>query len=82
MLPVFLPGRGHLTEGLSGYHQANIVTLESGSKVALQASATFGKPDRTDRYETYVILEWRDGANVLARLEQHQSGTLAATNTR
>jgi hypothetical protein len=27
----------HLTDGLSGYHQANIVTLESGGAVALRA---------------------------------------------
>jgi phage-related minor tail protein len=27
----------HLTDGLSGYHQANIATLESGGKVTLRA---------------------------------------------
>ena len=35
-LAAWLPGE-HLTEGLSGYHQANIVTLESGGAVSLRA---------------------------------------------
>ena len=35
-LAAWLPSQ-HLTEGLSGYHQANIVTLESGGAVSLRA---------------------------------------------
>jgi hypothetical protein len=110
----------HLTEGLSGYHQANIVTLESGGAVTLrpvtstgqgmigayrwnasaawfdpagrtarflvltapgapaeaggsgltiaQATATFGRPARTYRHDSYVILLWPRGENLLARL--------------
>jgi len=37
-LAAWLPAR-HLTTGLSGYHQANIVTLESGGAVTLRAVA-------------------------------------------
>ena len=35
-LAAWLPAE-HLTEGLSGYHQANIVTLETGGAVSLRA---------------------------------------------
>jgi hypothetical protein len=118
-LAAWLPAE-HLTEGLSGYHQANIVTLESGGAVTLravtrtsgglvgayawnaaagwfdparrtanflvltapgapasaggsgitvaQATATFGRPARTYRYDEFVILVWPRGENLLARL--------------
>jgi hypothetical protein len=110
----------HLTDGLSGYHQANIVTLETGGAVTLravkqtaggqlaaytwnasttwfdpagstanflvitapgapataggvgltaaQATATFGRPAKTFRYDDYLILVWPSGDNLLARL--------------
>ena len=35
-LAAWLPAH-HLTDGLSGYHQANIVTLESGGAVTVRA---------------------------------------------
>jgi hypothetical protein len=40
-LAAWLPAR-HLTTGLSGYHQANIVTLESGGTVTLRPVTTAG----------------------------------------
>ena len=107
----------HLTTGLSGYHQANVVTLETGGAVTLRpvapdtsgrlaaytwnasaawydpaargatflvlsapgtagssglttarAIATFGPPARSYHYETYAILVWRPGVNLLAGL--------------
>ena len=110
----------HLTDGLSGYHQANIVTLETGGAVTLravkqtaggqlaaytwnasttwfdpagstanflvitapgapataggvgltaaQATATFGRPAKTFRYDDYLILVWPSGDNLLTRL--------------
>ena len=111
-----------LTEGLSGYHQANIVTLETGGAVSLRAvtqtkrglisaytwnasaawfdptasrasflvltapgapasaggegltvvaaTATFGRPASTYRYDAYLILRWPRADNLLARLRQ------------
>jgi hypothetical protein len=118
-LAAWLPAE-HLTEGLSGYHQANIVTLESGGAVTLravtrttggligaytwnasaawfdpaaatanflvltapgapaeaggegmtvaEATATFGRPARTYRFDEYLILVWPRSDNLLARL--------------
>ena len=118
-LAAWLPAE-HLTDGLSGYHQANIVTLETGGAVTLravipasggligaytwnasatwfdpvghpanflvltaqgapaaaagegltvaEATATFGRPARTDRYGEYVILIWPRDENLLDRL--------------
>jgi hypothetical protein len=118
-LAAWLPAE-HLTEGLSDYHQANIVTLETGGAVRLravhstsggriaafawnasaawfdparqtanflvltvpgapaaaggqgmtvaEATATFGRPARIDRYGEYLILVWPQAENLLARL--------------
>jgi hypothetical protein len=33
-----------------------------------QATATFGRPARTYRHDSYVILLWPRGENLLARL--------------
>jgi len=118
-LAAWLPAH-QLTAGLSGYHQANIVTLESGGAVTLravtatsggkvgaytwnasttwfdpgghtanflvltapgvssaaggsgmtaaEATATFGRPTATYRYQGFAILVWPRGDNLLARL--------------
>jgi hypothetical protein len=112
----------HLTAGLSGYHEANIVTLESGGAVTLravtpapggrlaaytwnasaawydpargsarflvldaaegpptasQAVATFGRPARRYRYQSYEIWVWPRGDNLLAPLRSGQSAVAA-----
>jgi hypothetical protein len=35
---------------------------------AAQATATFGRPAKTFRYDDYLILVWPSGDNLLARL--------------
>ena len=59
-LAAWLPAH-HLTNGLSGYHQANIVTLESGGAVTLRAVApTAG--GRVRAYAWNASLRWFDPA--------------------
>jgi hypothetical protein len=47
----------HLTNGLSGYHQANIVTLESGGRVTLRAVAPTAR-GRVRAYAWNASLRW------------------------
>jgi len=49
----------HLTNGLSGYHQANIVTLESGGRVTLRAVAPTAR-GRVRAYAWNASLRWFD----------------------
>ena len=59
-LAAWLPAQ-HLTEGLSGYHQANIVTLESGGAVTLRAVKR--TPDgRLGAYTWNASTAWFDPA--------------------
>jgi hypothetical protein len=57
-LAVWLRAR-HLTNGLSGYHQANIVTLESGGLVTLRAVAPTAR-GRVRAYAWNASLRWFD----------------------
>ncbi len=56
----------HLTEGLSGYHQANIVTLESGGAVTLRPVTTT-RPGLIGAYTWNASAAWFDPANRTAR---------------
>jgi len=51
----------HLTNGLSGYHQANIVTLASGGRVTLRAVAPTAR-GRVRAYAWNASLRWFDPA--------------------
>ena len=51
-----------------------------GGLTTRAAVATFGQPARTDRYRGYLILIWRPGENLLARLNSGQSAARAAPN--
>jgi hypothetical protein len=59
-LAAWLPAH-HLTNGLSGYHQANIVTLESGGRVTLRAVAPTAR-GRVRAYAWNASLRWFDPA--------------------
>jgi hypothetical protein len=54
-LAAWLPAH-HLTAGLSGYHQANIVTLESGGAVTLRPVTVTG--DRLTAYRWNASTAW------------------------
>jgi hypothetical protein len=58
-LAAWLPAH-HLTAGLSGYHQANIVTLESGGAVTLRPVTAAGR--RVTAYTWNASAEWFDPA--------------------
>jgi hypothetical protein len=64
-LAAWLPAR-HLTEGLSGYHQANIVTLESGGAVTLRP-VTSAKRGLIGAYTWNASAAWFDPAERTAR---------------
>jgi hypothetical protein len=55
----------HLTHGLSGYHQANIVTLATGGRVTLRA-VTAGRDGRLAAYTWNASAAWYDPARQAA----------------
>jgi hypothetical protein len=55
----------HLTHGLSGYHQANIVTLAAGGRVTLRA-VTAGRDGRLAAYTWNASAAWYDPARQAA----------------
>jgi hypothetical protein len=55
----------HLANGLSGYHQANIVTLESGGRVTLRAVAPAAR-GRVRAYAWNASLRWFDPSRQVA----------------